>query len=382
MAGGTAMFSFLMHVMNEFKLKKDKHSDALLEAIKSRPPGQSLITVSNHCSPLDDPAVFIAMLPASVTLRPSLVRWTLCAQEICFKKSAHETLFGAAKVMPIARGQGVDQRMLLNFHRRSAAGGWCHIFPEGKCVQTGSLGGRRPGPSREKYGRLKWGVGKLIAHSSSPPTVIPIFHTGMSNVVPLHPSTRKIIHTVPRAGHCITARVGPALVFDDLIEEHVRVHGALHKLSMPLEGTSERCMAEGGNRSRSNKNSNGGGLVQVGGNCHGGGDDFGVNIGDVFWKSSAAERRLYGAITSRVELALLNLEHEARLELGSEYPGIPPEVALLGTNVSHLIDPKGAIMYLMEYLLSTRQRLMNFFKLILLILHSVRLLQSSVGKRT
>ena len=32
-------------------------------------------------------------------------------------------------------------------------------------------------------GRLKWGVGRLIAHSHKTPTVIPFYHTGMSEVM-------------------------------------------------------------------------------------------------------------------------------------------------------------------------------------------------------
>ena len=40
------------------------------------------------------------------------------------------------KVLPIERGAGLDQKLLLNFSRKLAAGGWCHIFPEGKTVQV------------------------------------------------------------------------------------------------------------------------------------------------------------------------------------------------------------------------------------------------------
>lgn len=40
------------------------------------------------------------------------------------------------QVMPIERGAGLDQKLLLNFSRKLAAGGWCHIFPEGKTVQV------------------------------------------------------------------------------------------------------------------------------------------------------------------------------------------------------------------------------------------------------
>jgi hypothetical protein len=41
------------------------------------------------------------------------------------------------QVMPIARGEGIDQRMLVHLQRRLGAGGWAHVFPEGRCYQTG-----------------------------------------------------------------------------------------------------------------------------------------------------------------------------------------------------------------------------------------------------
>lgn len=40
------------------------------------------------------------------------------------------------KVLPIERGGGLDQKLLLDFSRKLAVGDWCHIFPEGKTVQV------------------------------------------------------------------------------------------------------------------------------------------------------------------------------------------------------------------------------------------------------
>lgn len=81
-----------------FELKEDEHYTAFLEAVKERPPGVPLLTVSNHCSPLDDPAVLVGMLPPSLTMRPERMRWTICAQEICFKWAAAAAALGSAKV--------------------------------------------------------------------------------------------------------------------------------------------------------------------------------------------------------------------------------------------------------------------------------------------
>ncbi|CAN0355969.1 unnamed protein product [Pylaiella littoralis] len=313
---GTAAFSFLMHVVNTFELKEDEHYEKLLGLVKDRPKGVPLLTVSNHCSPLDDPGVLVGMLPASVTVRPELMRWTICAQEICFKWASAGTGFGSAKVMPIARGNGIDQRLLLNFYRRLLGGGWCHIFPEGHCEQDGSLGGRPAGLSRDKHGRLKWGVGKMIAHSPVTPVVIPLFHTGMGSLIPINPFTRKILHAVPRTGNTVTARAGGAIRFDDLLEDHERRHGPLRKLALPPPSAA----APGGG-----KGGGGGGGRGVGGAVV---LEAGRE-GDVLWKSTREERQLYSRIARRVEDALLQLEAEARRELGDDYPGWPAEPAAM-----------------------------------------------------
>ncbi|CAM9633722.1 unnamed protein product [Ascophyllum nodosum] len=308
---GTAAFSLLVHVLNKFEIKDDEHYRVFVEAVRNRPSGVPLLTVANHCSPLDDPGVFVGMLPPSVTATPELMRWTLCAKEICFRGEALQAFFGAAKAMPICRGSGIDQRLLLNFYRRLLAGGWCHVFPEGHCEQGGSLGGRTPGPSRDELGRLKWGVGKMIAHAPVRPLVIPVFHTGMANVMPLNPLTRKILHTLPRHGNTVTARAGPAISFEDLIEEHERRHGPLRKMVAAVGEESGRGREAEAGRVKTTA----GAQTALSGDVE----------GDVVWRSTPEERQLYSKIARRVEDALLKLEAEARQDLGDDYPGWPSE---------------------------------------------------------
>ena len=56
-------------------------------------------------------------------------------------------------------------------------GDWVHIFPEGKCYQESASAtlGRSP---------LKWGVGHLIMNSR--PLLLPLVHSGLEAVKPLH----------------------------------------------------------------------------------------------------------------------------------------------------------------------------------------------------
>jgi monolysocardiolipin acyltransferase len=49
-----------------------------------RPESKPLLTVSNHCSTLDDPTLFATLVPWSVDLRPKQMRWTICSEELCF----------------------------------------------------------------------------------------------------------------------------------------------------------------------------------------------------------------------------------------------------------------------------------------------------------
>ncbi|CAM9753660.1 unnamed protein product, partial [Sphacelaria rigidula] len=95
---------------------------------------------------------------------------------------------------------------------------------------TGSIGGRPP-PGSHSLGRLKWGVGKIVAHAPRTPRIIPFFHTGMQNLVAEDPATKDVLPTHPRFYNDITLRVGNEIDVSDLISDHEGKHGALWKYS-------------------------------------------------------------------------------------------------------------------------------------------------------
>jgi hypothetical protein len=70
--------------MNNTRIIKDERYDHLLDRVTNRAPGEPLLTVGNHASTLDDPAIFASIMPWSVNLNPSKMRWAVCTEEICY----------------------------------------------------------------------------------------------------------------------------------------------------------------------------------------------------------------------------------------------------------------------------------------------------------
>jgi len=277
-----AIINFVIHVgmnyYNEFKVVKNCNYDNLINTIRSRETNVGLITISNHGSTIDDPTLFGSMLPFDLAMNPSKLRWTLCSQEICFKHPAVAALLGAGNVLPIRRGGGVDQPLLLNLAHKVAQGGWVHMFPEGKIVQSGDLGsnyfGTRTKERADDIGRLKWGVGKLIAHAPITPVVVPFHHIGMEGVVPQQ-ITGECNDLYPVGGNHAQVQVGKQLHFEDLISDHEQRHGSLRKYTS--------------SKSTDNRRSG--------------------------WQSSTDELLLYSRITLRIEKALLELEDNTKNDL-------------------------------------------------------------------
>jgi monolysocardiolipin acyltransferase len=147
-----------------------------------------------------------------------------------------------------------------------------HNF-QGGIFDLDTIGGRSNGREVD-IGKLKWGVGKLIAHAPKPPIVIPFFHTGTEAILPPNPVTKKVDHFIPKIGHRVTIRFGEKINFDDLIEEHEKLHGPLWKFKASVdEETSEDTEA---------------------------------------WISKEVDKELYTKIVRRIETALSKLNDESR----------------------------------------------------------------------
>jgi len=251
-----------LRVVNTLYMKEDENYKYLLDAILSREKNVPLLTLSNHSSTLDDPTIFGATMPFTFHFEPRNVRWSVCEQSICHQTELLSTFFGLGKTLPILRGLGINQKPLLDYSRKLAAGQWGHIFPEGKVFQNGYLLGgdslyypsnfeiegnlkyRRTQKGGEdkrnivdenninEYRTLKWGVGKLIAHAPVTPIIIPIWHTGMDKVVVLPdpnipPEELTVLDFIPKSNQVCTVLVGEAIDVSDLIQDYENQYGAL-----------------------------------------------------------------------------------------------------------------------------------------------------------
>lgn len=239
-------------------------AEKLEGVVAHRKKGQSLITVMNHSSTCDDPTILINLLPPKHTCLPFFGRWTLCSQEYCFQKGAAVSMLSfSGKALPIKRGAGIDHVFLEEFFKKVQDGKWVNIFPEAKIVQGGYLGGREDKAAREKIGRLKWGVGKLIARAEVPPVVVPIYHLGMDKILP---QDEKMLRSmIPKTGQDVIAIVGDPIDFEDLLAQYRQKVG-----------------------------------------------DSNEEINS--WKTIESEKEFYSAITRRIEDALLDLEQQAHQE--------------------------------------------------------------------
>jgi len=187
--------------LTRFTRTKVINKETAVSAIFRRREGVPLITVANHESCVDDPSIITMLMTNRELADQRKMRWGLAAHDICFTKKWHSLLFSHGKCIPTVRGLGVYQRALDFAIDRLNHGEWVHVFPEGK-VNT---------EKKELY-RLKWGIGRIISETKKTPIVIPIWHVGMSDVLP---------NTKPyflRIGKSVLINVGQPLQLDEVIE--------------------------------------------------------------------------------------------------------------------------------------------------------------------
>lgn len=187
------------------------HLSTLLHAIRERPPGTPLITVSNHTSTLDDPLLW-GVLPTRILFDAARMRWALGAEELLFTNGLFSWFFGGGRVLAIRRGDGLMQPNVSRAVQLLNEGNWVHIFPEGRVIPDSS----------QLRTRLRWGVSRLILEPERAPLLLPIVHEGMERVKPLDTPFWRI---------CLNQRlrinIGPLIDTDPLrkrlIESHLTI---------------------------------------------------------------------------------------------------------------------------------------------------------------
>ncbi|CAI5980791.1 unnamed protein product [Closterium sp. NIES-64] len=155
---------------------------------------------------------------------PHKCRWTLTARDICFTHPFTAYLFRLAKCIPIDRYGGIYQPGMTEAVQRLSAGGWLHIFPEGRITQE-----------HVALARLKWGLASVIDRCTSPvpPIILCVAHSGFENVMP---EPRAFGHRAiaPLWGQRIAVVVGEPFQFNMPALRAAAAHAADHPDDSPF----------------------------------------------------------------------------------------------------------------------------------------------------
>ena len=139
---------------------------------RAKVENRNIFTISNHVGTIDDPVIWGALPWWWSVSDHSNARWNMASQEICHSNRLTAAGFGLGKNLPTVRGAGINQIAISEMQEVLKYEPWCHLFPEAMCNQSGEI---MP---------FKWGIGKLIATSKSPPIVLPLAHSGMETMYP------------------------------------------------------------------------------------------------------------------------------------------------------------------------------------------------------
>lgn len=177
--------------MTQLLQPKIQNLDVLTEVLEmSKIDKRGLITTMNHTSVVDEPTLW-GILPWKLLTAKDGLRWTLGADNICFKTKFRSTFFSLGQVLATQRfGVGpfqgaIDASVTLLSPHHQVPGRldipqWVHIFPESYVHQPFP-------PYQHTLRYFHWGVSRLVLEPPNQPIILPIYTNGLENVAPEEP---------------------------------------------------------------------------------------------------------------------------------------------------------------------------------------------------
>ena len=181
--------------LNQVTFKGKERWDELFEPYGGRfkrTRTQGLLSFSNHVSLFDDPLLISTL----GVIKYRQARWIAADHINFFNNRFKGLIYSGGKCVPIIRGGGLEQPGFDFLIDRLKQGDWVHIFPEGR---------RSRKQDHSLHLPLKTGIGKLIEKAT--PMVIPFYHYGMQNVMPIG-------STLPKLKQELTVQFGHATTID------------------------------------------------------------------------------------------------------------------------------------------------------------------------
>ena len=137
--------------------------------IENVPHARNLVLMANHRSMIDSFPIGLGPFYPIAHLKPWLVPWNLAAEENFFKPAWLGWFSYQWKCIPVKTGRK-DMRAIYKA-THALEEGPVVIFPEGTRSRSGKL--------------LKGRAGSGLLIMASWPTVVPVYHDGMQNVLPV-----------------------------------------------------------------------------------------------------------------------------------------------------------------------------------------------------
>jgi 1-acyl-sn-glycerol-3-phosphate acyltransferase len=156
---------FVMQVMNRVEII---NQEALIQV--SQRTNRGLVTLSNHNCLFDDPFLLSCSASADVVRK----RYIAADAQNFFSRRVTGFIFSQGQCVPIVRGAGFAQPGFDYLKKVLIEGGWVHIFPEGT---------RNRNPENGIQSNFTQGIAHLIL--ASKPLVLPFYHYGMDQILPV-----------------------------------------------------------------------------------------------------------------------------------------------------------------------------------------------------